>query len=304
MLVSIGTLPLHSANRMFAATTVQKAQLSQIAGTKQVEGENKVMKSESVVGHSSRDPRTEIATVLAHLGVVMKTEVSGIVESCVAKIHDMIKDEIVETVVDSFEDYIHRSYYDSNEGIKSIIFSIVEQALSEVFAANRGRVFDEIQLALLIPSESIVKQIVRPVFSSTRVIVPMTYIVRKLVEKSSKDQYLKDSDGTMTQTSITKFFREHSSSDCHAKSKVSSASKSRDRREGRRRRQRSFPLSREEKLKSPRFLLHVSDDETKSDKSSRCRTCCNLRSSRSCSRDSQSLFREPLAFIQRVDAYF
>lgn len=93
-------------NRMFAAIVVQRAQESHIAGTKHTPDEKNVMKSESIVEQSSQDTRNEIATVLADLVFPTRDEITEILESRMTKIHHKIKAEVVETVVDTFEDAI------------------------------------------------------------------------------------------------------------------------------------------------------------------------------------------------------
>lgn len=53
------------------------------------------MKSESVMGQSSRDTHNEIDTVLADLGVVRRAKGIEIAESCIDKTHEKIKAEVV-----------------------------------------------------------------------------------------------------------------------------------------------------------------------------------------------------------------
>lgn len=53
-----------------------------------------------------------------------------------AKIHEKIKAEVVENVAETFEDGLQSSYSDSNEGLKSAMFNIIEQALTEVVRAG------------------------------------------------------------------------------------------------------------------------------------------------------------------------
>lgn len=111
-----------------------------------------------------------------------------------ANIHDKIRAEVVENVVDMFEDSIATKYSDSNEGLNSAMFIIVEHALTEVFSAVQGPSFDDIQLACLIEPELIVKKIFNSVLSSTTFIVEMADIVRELHGKLFDDQRLKDMD--------------------------------------------------------------------------------------------------------------
>lgn len=81
-----------------AAIVVQKAQEGQVTVTKLVEGENKAMKSDFLLGQSTWDFRSKIATVLAVSSVVTRAEDTEIVEFGMDKIHDKMKVELVETV--------------------------------------------------------------------------------------------------------------------------------------------------------------------------------------------------------------
>lgn len=62
------------------------------------------MKSESVIGQSPRNIHNEIATVSADLSIVTRAEVTKIFEYRIAKIHENVKVEVVETFVETFED--------------------------------------------------------------------------------------------------------------------------------------------------------------------------------------------------------
>lgn len=88
------------------------------------------MRSKPVIGQSSRSTSNEIAIVLAEFGAVLRAKVAEIVESRIRKIPDKIEAEGVETVVDTFENAIHTSYYYSNEGRDSAINSNAEPSLS------------------------------------------------------------------------------------------------------------------------------------------------------------------------------
>lgn len=64
------------------------------------------MISKSIVGLSIPDPCKETAIVLRDLGFMKRAQVSEIVESNMAKIHDSIKAEVIKIVVDMFEGYV------------------------------------------------------------------------------------------------------------------------------------------------------------------------------------------------------
>lgn len=96
---------------VLAAIDVQNAQKSQVPGTGIMNDEKKAMKPHSVVEKSSQDPSEQMSTVLADLGVMTKAEATEIVESRMAKIHEQIKAEVVETVSDTLEDALQSSFW-------------------------------------------------------------------------------------------------------------------------------------------------------------------------------------------------
>lgn len=155
--------------------------------------------------------RSEIATVLADLGVLTRAAAIEIVESGMANSRNKIKAEVVKIGADTFEDAIKSIYSECDEGLKLAMFSIVEQAFIEVVGARCSGVFDEMQLARLMRSDQIVEQIVKCVLSSTSFLVPGIDIVRKLVDKSFDNQRLKNMDKTLTLKIITELWRECSS---------------------------------------------------------------------------------------------
>lgn len=57
------------------------------------------------------------------LYVVMEAKVTDTFKSCMAKIHNRIKAEMVVTVADTIEKAIQTSYSDTNKGLKSAMFN-------------------------------------------------------------------------------------------------------------------------------------------------------------------------------------
>lgn len=206
-------------DRVLAAIEVQKAKESQVTGTKTVEEEKRAMKLESVAGQSSRDTLSEIVTVLADLGVVTRAKVTEIIESRMAKINGKSKAEVVKTVADTAENAPESRFLDSNEGLQSAMFNIVEHGLTKVIRAGRGRIIEEIQLACLMKSEPIVEQTVQSVLSSTKFIVPIAAIFPNLVNKSSDNQRLKTFDRISTPKILTELLHERSAFDCRESQK-------------------------------------------------------------------------------------
>lgn len=71
------------------------------------------MKSDSFVWQFS-PVCSEIATVLADLGLVTSAKATEIVESRMAKRQDKIKAKVVETVAETVEDAVQTRYSDSS----------------------------------------------------------------------------------------------------------------------------------------------------------------------------------------------
>lgn len=85
---------------------------------------------------SSWETHNENVSVRANLSVMKRAAVIEIVESRMAKIHKMIKAEVVETTVEMYEDALQSRYYELNKGIESVMFNIVEHALNEIAHAD------------------------------------------------------------------------------------------------------------------------------------------------------------------------
>lgn len=109
--------------------------------------------------------------MLAHLGFGTRAEVSEIVEHNLVRVHEKMKAEVLETVADPFHDAFQTGFLGSSEGLDSAMFNTVEHDLTEAVCARWGHFLTEIQLVCLIQSESIVHQIVKYVFSSTKILV-------------------------------------------------------------------------------------------------------------------------------------
>lgn len=72
------------------------------------------------------------------------------------------------------------------------MFNVIEHDLTEAIGAGKGHVFQATQLGHLIQSESKVQQILKSVLSRTMIMIPLTKIVKKLMEKSFNGQRLKN----------------------------------------------------------------------------------------------------------------
>lgn len=101
------------------------------------------MKSNSVVAQSPRDTCNEIPILLKIFVVVMRAEVTKIVESCMAKTYDKGRDEVVETVSDPFDNAIQSNYSYSYEALRAKRYNIVEHAFKKSVRASQGSIFDK-----------------------------------------------------------------------------------------------------------------------------------------------------------------
>lgn len=72
---------------------------------------------------------------MADIGVVTETDVEHIVKHCLAR---LIKLDVVKTVDATFEDALLSGYFDSRNGLKMAMFSVVENTLAEIFGSGQG----------------------------------------------------------------------------------------------------------------------------------------------------------------------
>lgn len=146
------------------------------------------------------------------------------------KIYDKVKAEVVETVIKTFEDSIQTSYSDSTQVLKSAMNTIEQDfALTIVVQAGRGPFIDEMQSDRLIKYDSLIKQIVKSILSSTTFIVSMADLVQKQVDKSFPDQWLNNMEGTSALTIPMEFLHKCFSPDQLDSSKSVSGNENRDR---------------------------------------------------------------------------
>lgn len=76
--------------------------------------------------------------MLADLGIVTKTEVEGIVKTCLTKCTSTLQSQIVKTVESTLEDPIQVSNFSSNNGLKTAMSNAIEQPLSRVVPSGRA----------------------------------------------------------------------------------------------------------------------------------------------------------------------
>lgn len=87
--------------------------------------------SKSIV-KPSYDMRSEIESALADFIVVTKTDVEPIVKNDVTKWTTTLQSQIVKAVESLFKNTMQTSYFNSNNGLKSALFNVFEQALGQV----------------------------------------------------------------------------------------------------------------------------------------------------------------------------
>lgn len=71
------------------------------------------------LGTSPSDTKSEIESILADLGFVMKSDVEAIFENNLTKRNTMQQLRIVKAVGSTFEDTLQESYFNSNNGLNS-----------------------------------------------------------------------------------------------------------------------------------------------------------------------------------------
>lgn len=75
--------------------------------------------------------RSEIRRALANLNVGRKANVEGIVENRLTTWANVLQ-QIVKTFYSTFEDTLPTSYFNSNDGLKSAMSNVLEQAVCKV----------------------------------------------------------------------------------------------------------------------------------------------------------------------------
>lgn len=70
--------------------------------------------------------------ILAHLSVVTEADVERFAENILDRLARLIKSEIVKTAEATFEEGFQSSHFDSRNGLKTMIYHIVEHVLPEV----------------------------------------------------------------------------------------------------------------------------------------------------------------------------
>lgn len=78
------------------------------------------------------DTKSEMERVLAYLGVLSTTDVEAIFDNQLTKWTSTLRSQNVKAVGSTFENALQRSYFKSNNGLKSAMFNVVEQVLGEV----------------------------------------------------------------------------------------------------------------------------------------------------------------------------
>lgn len=128
--------------------------------------------------------RSEIERVLTHLGVVTKEELERIVETYLTKWTSTLDWKIVKTVQFAFEDSLQASYSNPNNGLKTSMFHVVQQALGEVDLSGRAPRVLEAPMRDFIQTISVADMIVQVVLFDEGFTVPIKEKIGRLVSRA------------------------------------------------------------------------------------------------------------------------
>lgn len=107
--------------------------------------EHKLELLSSPVVKLSSDKKSEIERVLTGLNLMTKTDVEMIVENSLTRWTTTLQSYIVKTVEFAFERTSQASLLDSNNGLKSIMFTVIEVVLGLVIRSGRALMVSQAQ---------------------------------------------------------------------------------------------------------------------------------------------------------------
>lgn len=120
---------------------------------------------------------SDIEHALADLGPATKTEVEALVENRLTKCTNRLQSYIVKAVQYTFVDALKANYFSSNNGLKSTVSNIVEQALGKVVRAGRAPTVSEAAMHSIVHAKGVANTIVKSVLSNMGLIVPIAETV-------------------------------------------------------------------------------------------------------------------------------
>lgn len=156
----------------------------------------------------SPNMRNDIERVVHDTGMVMKTDVEAIVETCETKGTSILQWHIEKTVESTFEDAFQGSYFHSNIGLKIAIFNVVEQTLSEMDRYDGAPPVLEAHTRDLVQNKLLSDTIFQAVLRPTVFIVPIAETVNKLVSSAVDECRFCSIGKTLTTSAIKDVARE------------------------------------------------------------------------------------------------
>lgn len=96
----------------------------------------------------------------------------------------------MEAFESTLEAVLQASYYNTNNGLKTAMFQLVEQALGEDDRSTRVPTVSKSEMQSLLQMESVADTVDQAALSNTGLIVPILEIVGKLVDRAVGEECL------------------------------------------------------------------------------------------------------------------
>lgn len=126
-----------------------------------MEDKERAIEFQFAIRKSLPSPCSEIATAWIDPDVVMRVDVTEILNSSMAKIYEKSKNAFIQTVAETFEDALQPSFLSLIEGVMSALLKIVEQSLKRVILACQCSALDKFLSDHVILPECMVGRIVK-----------------------------------------------------------------------------------------------------------------------------------------------
>lgn len=148
------------------------------------------------------DVKIDIERASAHIGVVTRTYVEAIGENCPAKWTSTIQSQPVMAFRDRLEDVLQARCFHSNNVLKSDMFNVVEQALSEVIQFGRAATSSEPKMLPRIPENAVPDTIVNSVLSNTGFILSIAETEGKMMYTAVDENCLRDREHASSKVAV------------------------------------------------------------------------------------------------------
>lgn len=112
---------------------------------------------------------------MAKLGVVTKSDVKAIIENRLPKWTNISQSQVPKAVESTLNDALGAIYSNSNNGLKSALLNIDEQALREVLRSEPTPKVSEAEMCSLVYTDALAVNIVCSILFYTRFIVPVSW---------------------------------------------------------------------------------------------------------------------------------